>query len=264
MSIPAPQRFISFLIVSIMVASAPGIAVARTALDSLVERVAQLYDAGSYLSAELEGRRSLEQGTIADSVRMQLEKYIAFSLVAQDKPQSAVSHFSAMLQIDSTFNLDPQLTSPKILSVFQQTREKYFNQRTQMIQQAIPHRESSGVTFRTIIFPGWEQLYQGRMAVGYTFLAVGGASLLSTIYCEFRRHSARSSYLNATSTESAVDLYKTYNNFQKAEIYSAAIFVAGYILSEVDVYTHRTEASEIRASLRPGFNSFQASLTIVF
>lgn len=236
----------------------------KNEVDSLVHKLIQLYENGSYLGAEIEGRRLLEQASVPNTVRIQIEKYIAFALIAQDKPQAAVSHFNTILQADSTFDLDSQLTSPKIMVVFQQTREKFFAQRvTESKHISIPVSNTS-ISYRAVLFPGWEQLYRGRTTTGYTFFTLGAASFLSTVYCDFRRRDSRNSYLQAGTMESAIERYKTYNNFQKAEIYSASIFVLTYIISEVDIFTKISNETGANISLSPGKNFFTANLSISF
>lgn len=236
----------------------------RAETDSLLRRVAQLYEEGSYLTAEIEGRRLLEQEKLPDTIHIQTEKYIAFSLIAQDKPQSAVSHFRIILELDSTFNLDPELTSPKIFSVFRQTREKFFSEHLQLSEHEIHPIVSHQISFRAIVFPGWEQLHQGRQGIGYTFLSLGAVSLISTIYCDFQRRSSRDSYMQAPTTELAVDRYKKYDGYNKAEIYSAALFALTYILSEVEVITSGSDEAPTPVTLFQRNDFIIASLQIRF
>lgn len=204
--------------------------------DSTLRRVRQLYEEGSYLSAELEGRRLLEQTDLRDSVHNQVEKYVAFSLIAQDKPQSAVSHFWAILERDSSFGLDPQMTSPKILTIFQSTRDK-FRMSHSPAQELIASPAASSVSYRAIVFPGWEQLHQGRSATGYAFVSVGAASLVGTIYFDFMRRDARDSYLQAATSELAASRYTKFDKYYKAELYSAILYALTYVVSEAEVFT---------------------------
>jgi len=235
---PAGRRIllISFcgLLSAIAANAAPGEGSARS--DSAVSEIKRLYEQGSYVPAELEGRRFLEYPDVSDSLRVQVEKYIAFSLIAQDKPQSAESHFWIILQRDSSFNLDPQLTSPKILSIFQKMRERYFAVR--QLPSEPEHASSSpyAVTFRSVIFPGWEQLYQGRTNSGYALLSGGVLEVILTVYCDVQRRDARSSYLQASTKELATERYTKYNRYYIAEVYSAVAFGLTYFLSEVEVF----------------------------
>ena len=209
---------------------------ART--DSLLTLVRELYEQGSYLSSEVEARRLLDNRSLPDSLRVRAEQYLAFSLVAQAKNAGAVDHLVMILRIDSTFSLDPILTSPKILSVFGEARKQYWNLKLSEHSQLQREKRVSdhGVTFRTILFPGWEQAYQGRTAKGYTLLGAGVLSLGATLFCDRERRSAQEEYLAATTPELASSRYTRYNDYHKAEYYSLAAFLAIYVYSQFDAF----------------------------
>jgi hypothetical protein len=206
--------------------------------DSVMTVVRGLYDQGSYLSAEVEARRLLDNRSLSDSIRIRAEQYLAFSLVAQAKNAVAVEHFIEVLKIDSTFALDPVLTSPKILSVFADARRQFATMRgadsegAGMARYPTDHR----VTFRAVVFPGWEQLYQGKTTKGYTLVGAGILALGLTVYLDQERRNAHDTYLAANTPDLAASKYARYNNFHKAEYYSAGAFVVLYIYSQFDAF----------------------------
>lgn len=218
----------------------PPVAEAQEELDadSAGALVESLYERGSFLSAELEARRLLERSDLSDSLRVAGEQYLAFSLVAQGKNSSAREHFITILLIDSTYSLDPVLTSPKIMSVFNQAYDRYLVMRSdQNTPQVMPPPvESAGVTFRTLIFPGWEQIHQGKKTKGYIIAGAGAASLGSFVMFDLLRRSARDDYLSATTPESASSKYQVYNRYYKAQVYSGIVFVAVYFYSQFDAF----------------------------
>lgn len=232
--------------------------------DSVLHKIKQLYEEGSYLTAEVEGRRLLEEGEVGDTVRIQVEKYIAFSLIAQDKPQPAASHFWNILRQDSSFDLDPQLTSPKILSIFQRTRERFFAEHEQLRERQQTSTAFKPRSYRLMVFPGWEQLHQGRTSVGYVFLSLGAVSLLSTVYCDLERRDLRDSYLQAATSDLAAERYSKYNRYYKAEIYSAVLFTLTYIISEVEVFSTGGEQETITARVFYDSNHLGMSLKARF
>jgi hypothetical protein len=209
-----------------------------TRVDSVVALVRELYEQGSYLSSEVEARRLLENRSLPDSTKVKAEQYLAFSLVAQAKNAGAVDHFITILRIDSVFALDPVLTSPKILSVFGEARKQYGTLKTSEHSryQPVQRLPDHDVTFRTILFPGWEQTYQGRTVKGYTLLGAGILSLGATLYFDRERHSAQDEYLAANTPDLASSRYTRYNNFHKAEYYSLAAFLAIYVYSQFDAF----------------------------
>ena len=207
-------------------------------VDSLLRLVRELYEQGSYLSSEVEARRLLDNRSLPDSLRVRAEQYLAFSLVAQAKNAGAADHLVTILRIDSTFTLDPVLTSPKILSVFSEARRQFGNMKIpehnqRQLEQRLPDHS---LTFRTILFPGWEQAYQGRTVKGYTLLGAGILSLGATVYFDRERRSAQEEYLAANTPELAASKYTRYNNNHKAEYYSLAAFLAIYVYSQFDAF----------------------------
>jgi len=208
-------------------------------LHSTFLTIDSLYNSGSYLSAEVEARRLLENTNLNDTAYAEIHKYIAFSLIAQGKYRLSKEQFTRLLNIDPTYSLDPVLTSPKILAIFNEVKQAFVSsQKPAQKTEIIPtERDGLSVSYRTILFPGWEQLYRGRKTSGTIFFSLGIVSLGSGITFEFLRSSARQDYLNEKVLLKLDEKYKTYNNYYKAEIASFVVFAITYIASEIDVFT---------------------------
>jgi hypothetical protein len=229
--------------------------------DSTLHAIDTLFTNGSYLSSELEARRLLETPGISDSVKAQAEKYVAFSLVAQGQNEAATEHFISAMKLDSSFSLDPVLTSPKIMSVYRDAREQF---RIQQLQQPpknekLMHEEGSGPTLRALIFPGWEQIHQGKSTKGYVLLGAGALSLASTLYFDQVRKDKRSSYLAAGTPAEASARYSNYNSAYKTENYSAAIFGIIYVYSTIDAFISLPPQFDLSISPFPSSLSFSYS-----
>jgi len=213
---------------------------AQSSIDSALHQVASLYTSGAYPQAELEARRLLENGLASDSIHVLAEQWVAFALVAQGKPVLARGHFENILRRQSSYDLDPILTSPKILEVFHEARTVFRAKRLSEIDSTIiqANPSSARITFRTILFPGWEQWHQGRTTAGAVFLGAGVAALGAGITLEFLRSSARKEYLSATTPPDIEAKYQTYDRYSKAEVYAFAAFAVIYLASEIDVFTY--------------------------
>jgi len=214
-------------------------------IDSTFRSIESLFESGSYVNAEVEARRLAEVPNISDSVRIVAEKWIAFSLVAQGKSSLAGDHFALLLKLNPQFELDPILTSPKILAVFNETKAHLtLHAKPDTDTVAVqPLRQSMEVSFRTIVFPGWEQLHTNRMTAGYLFLGGGIATLGAGIAFEALRSSARSEYLSATTPPIIEAKYSTYNKYYKAEAYAFSAFAVIFIASEIDVFGNAHSAT---------------------
>lgn len=230
------RTIFGMLLCMMYVGQSPG----QQQVDSTLAVIQTLYEKGSYLSAEVESRRLLDNRSLRTSSRIAAEQYLAFCLVAQNNNMSAADHFLEILALDSAYTLDPILTSPKILSVFEQVKQ----QRSVLKPSGGKPRleplgataNPSGVSYRTLIFPGWEQLYQGRTLKGYVLLGAGVLSLGSTAYFDVKRRDARSQYLGADSPELASSRYDLYSKYHKAEYYAGATFILLYLYSQFDAY----------------------------
>ncbi len=208
-----------------------------TRTDSSISEIKNLFDNGSYISAELQARRVLEDRTVSDSARVQLEKYLGFALVAQGRNEAATEHFIKALRLDSSLTLDPVLTSPKILSVFESAKQEFrAHAENSRLTGQVKLLQSKETTFRALIFPGWDQLHQGRRTKGYLLLGIGAAAAVSAIASDVLRRSARTNYLEANTPALAQSRYDTYNLYTKTEFYSISAFVIVYLYSEFDSF----------------------------
>lgn len=234
---------------------------------SALAEIESLYNTGQYLAAEVEARRLSELLQLSDSVKIQIEKWIAFSLIAQEKTVLARARFIALLSIDPNFQLDLVLTSPKILTVFNDAKVRFFSQQRLFPDTAktmIVRHSGESITFRSAVFPGWEQLHQGRTTLGYLFLSAGAASLGSGLAFELLRANAREEYLNATVPSDIATKYDTYNTYRKAEIYSFIAFAAIYLASEIDVFTQLPQQTFSFQPTYSGQSGTALTLTVRF
>jgi hypothetical protein len=217
----------------------PGIVFSQTnnSADSSLSALRSLYDDGKYSNCEFEARRLLERRDLSDSIRILAEQHLAFALVAQEQHDGAVEHFTTILLLTPSFDLDPVLTSPKILTVFNEAKLKYLSRQKRAVAEPRPAASApaSGPAWRTLVFPGWEQLHQGRSTAGISFAAAGTATLTAIVYCDIQRRDKHNSYLAANTSSLAASRYDDYNGYYKTEMYSVFAFVAVYLTSQIDV-----------------------------
>jgi len=99
-----------------------GMAIAETADDLFIQGI-KAYENGEYqISIDKLGQAlPLLKG---ERERLEALKTMAFAYMAFPKRESARQQFCNILQIDPTFTLDPIMTPPKILAVFQEAKEE--------------------------------------------------------------------------------------------------------------------------------------------
>ena len=206
--------------------------------DSVLALIQTLYDNGSFVSSELEARRLLDQPGLDNSSRIFAEQFIAFSLIAQGKNPAAAEYFVSILKKDSSYALDPLMTSPKIMSVFGEARQRFTREKSAAIRPVVKTEPPPevGPSFRLVLFPGWDQMHQGRTTKGIVLLSAGAVSLGSLVSIDFLRRSAKDKYLTAKTPQEASSRYRDYNRYYKAEHYAAAAFAVVYVYSLFDAF----------------------------
>jgi hypothetical protein len=258
------KKLISFFWFSVFTA-VPALAQPKN-IDSTFHAIESMFESGAYMNVEVEARRCAEQPMLVDSLRCIAEKWIAFSLVAQGRPTLALDHFSVVLTLNPQFELDPVLTSPKILAVFDEAKVR-MNERRKISSDsatALSSNRAPEVSFRTIVFPGWEQLHENRTTSGTLFFAGGVGTLGAGIACETLRSSARSEYLSATTPSAIQSKYSAYNKYFKAGQYALGAFALVYLASEIDVFTGAHSASFSLALKSSSHPSTSLALNIAF
>ncbi len=224
----------------------------RTQVDSLLNAAEVAFNEGAYENAELIAHRLLDSQVLHDADRIACERLIASSLIAQGKPRSAREHFISILKINPSFELDPVLTSPKILTVFTETKIQFASAKNiGPTLRANKNPLNPSITYRALLFPGWEQIHRGRVQTGTAFAALGAISLGTAVTAELLRSSARRDYLSATSPDDIAAKYRIYNRYSHAETYSFILFALTYAVSEIDLFTNGDLALEAYGGFGP-------------
>jgi len=247
-------------LISLLIVFLTGTALSqRSEVDSLLKAAEKAFSDGNYDKAELGVRRVLDRRPLSTADRIASERLIATFLIAQGKIQPAKTHFIAILKMNPSFELDPLLTSPKILSVFTEAKNEFARQGN---AYALPEENrdpaGSSITYRALLFPGWEQIHRGQVGKGLAFASIGAASLGTALASEFLRSSARKDYLSATTPDDINAKYRVYNRYYHIETYSLIVFALTYTASEIDLFTSNNLTLETTSVL--GLNE-SATLT---
>ena len=246
------------------------VAQTRNQPDLSLVLIQKLFDDGKYADCEIESRRVMERHGSSDSIAITAEQFLAFTLVVQGQTNLAINHFVHILQTYPDFELDVALTSPKIMSVFNEAKYKVavMPKPKEDLQQ--PPSETATVTipqpavsYRTLIFPGWEQVHQNRVTTGTLFAIVGGSSFVSALAFTILKNAAHNDYLDATQSSDIDKKYKRYNSLYKAQIYSIAAFGVTYLISQVDAFVNLPSGIDVRSSANIG-NDTGAAISVAF
>jgi hypothetical protein len=208
--------------------------------------VEALYYQGSYNKTIQAALRIIEENpTLEPETAIELRKYIAFSYVALGMIPQAKEEFRTILLLDSTLTLDPQLVSPKIIKVFEETRKEIEpsgelprslasvgNEGTQSSLAPLSYRTAM---LRSFAFPGWGQFYSGQETKGWMFALGEGLSLGGLIVSHIFTKKSHQAYLEATDPEDIQTKYKIYNNWYRTRNAFGGLAVGIWISAPLDM-----------------------------
>lgn len=112
--------------------------------------------------------------------------------------------------------------------------------------------------FRSLVVPGWGQVYNDQAAKGYVFTGVTLAVIGAGVFQRTQYSKTNDEYMKATTKEKAAELYdKQSSQFEQSNL---LFYIAGGIwaLNVADAFLNGTSASEVRvekeeAAVRPSF-----------
>lgn len=151
----------------------------------------------------------------------------------------ATSQFEQALSIDRTAQLDSIYVSPKIIQFFkkiqldfpasQQTNEMEKSGHYRYLVQPDPR---PAAVLRSMVVPGWGQLYKNDRKKGYILVSSTAAITLATAIFHFMQKDAHDAYMNASAPEIIGQKYDKYNFFYKcrnnASIIAGGIWLYGF------------------------------------
>ncbi len=197
-----------------------------------------------------------------------------FSL--QDEEEAQIS-FRAILNIDSTFNLDSSKTSPKIILFFNNVKSKYLEilakekelrlARQDSLKSSQIDLEKSAeenlrkTMIRSLILPGLGHIYIGEKSKGIVLTAFSTVSLGSMIYFIIDANRKENEYRSETDPNLKPVRYTDFHNSTKLRNFSIVTFAAIWIYSQIDIlfFTKFPKDSDLSAQKLPtlNYNSFR-------
>ncbi len=165
-----------------------------TVVDSLYSVALTAYEDGSFEAAELAALRGLREAADLDELdKIKFHVILGFVYVARDQNDAGRQEFFHVLTVNPAYELDPVMTSPKILDIFRQARADYMLRVAS--EPAIYRMPQADVrlaaSWRSLVLPGWGQFYKQQPVKGSAIIAAQILSLGALIFMQTevnRRH----------------------------------------------------------------------------
>ncbi len=207
------------IVVATMCSGFVGIAFGQSGTTQL-EEVTEIYQTGRLEQAELAAFRLLSRENLLTTIEQaDVYRILAYIAIARDDLQSGQDYFHLALESNENLHLDRNLTSPKILSVFDEAKLNFKDVKRQReeasasVQRSYRLRVEGGKM--SILLPGLGQIHKGQKGRGYAFMTAAGLTISTLVYSQFRYNDAKKDYDNALLPAVATSAYDDYNSWSK-------------------------------------------------
>lgn len=178
----------------------------------------------------------------------------ALILMSRNEEEEARRHFLSALSANPKLTLDPLLASPKVISFFNTIKEN-----------AIPEIETTAAAtrylrvydrrpsaaMRSMVLPGWGQIYKGQRARGTVMMAAWGLTAAGTMTAHFIRADREERYVSETDPLQVSDRFSDFNRWHKTRNNLALAALATWVVSYVDALVFEGPMASATTHPRP-------------
>jgi hypothetical protein len=205
--------------------------------DQLLSDARAAYDDGRFDEAELKALRGL-QGMTDSLATIPFHVLLGSVYVARDQNDFAYREFSQVVSINPAYDLDPVLTSPKILEVFRKAKTDYMDM--VMSLPAVYRMPQADVrlaaSMRSLVLPGWGQFYKEQRIKGTLVIAAQVLSLAALAVMQAEVERRHDDYLSIDEYNSPLieDRYQEYRRAHRMRNAVGYVTLGIYILNYFD------------------------------
>ena len=149
-----------------------------------------------------------------------LHTLYALLYFARNEIDAAERQLDQALQLTPTMQLDSLETPPQLLELFANIKKNYQSvaapsSSTQEVRYLIIQDPRPAAALRSMMIPGWGQLYKGESQKGWLLIGMWGATAGGTILSHINRKRAEDRYLNAITRDQISSRFKTFDTWHK-------------------------------------------------
>lgn len=186
----------------------------------------ELYEQGKYFAVIEQAEEALKDTGLTIQDKVGIHTVLAFCYVVLDKDNLAKLEFLEALALNPELELDPILTSPKIIKVFQDAKStfRFFPAEKKVALQ-------TNKDFKVFIIPGLWDIRCGNKKRGYFLLGWSSASIISVgiSHCLYSKY--HQEYLDARDETTIEDKYQAYSFWYQSRVYSLGWCGITYLLN---------------------------------
>ncbi|MBI4552621.1 MAG: hypothetical protein HY710_10175 [Candidatus Latescibacteria bacterium] len=212
-------------------------AVIDSAAARLVTDAIRLYDDAEYerVIDQLQAVASLD-GIVSQGLSAEVHTYLAFTYVAMNRLDRARHEFQTALQANPKLTLDDEaVVAPKLRRVFVTVRRETLSRAR--------GRTLRNTFWRSLVLPGWGQVYRGQHVKGYGLMAAEAGLVTGAVIAVRSFIAARNAYVRFSTDEALV----IYNQRRSIDDVNTAV------QRRYDRYASSARRANVMVGLAAGF-----------
>lgn len=224
---------------------------------SLYQQMSQAFQLLDYQMAEKIGKQitaDYESHTLLEI--LEAHKILGVIAYQDGNLTEANAEFNKALSIDRTTQLDSVIVSPKIIQFFKDIKSKYVSKpvsgeidKTMAFRYLIEPDPRPAATMRSIILPGWGQLYKNEKTKGYALVASSVIMVLSSGVFHWLQKNAHNDYLKATEPDIIEKNYDRYNQLYKLRNNTVLLTSGIWLYSFFDALIVKSKSKQLNISV---------------
>lgn len=240
-------------------------------VDSLLAQIRTAYQQLDYEQAEERARVALSRyDELSSEQLVEVHTILAVVNYAANETEEARRHFEAALMFDPELGLNPDQFSPKIVAFFNEVKgDMQPPPEPQPVEPEIRYvtvvDPIPAAAIRSIVLPGWGQLYKGQRTKGRVLIGAWGVTATSLLVSQAIYSHYVGQENEADTPRDARDAYDRKNTWFKIRnnvaLVAGGIWLYGYldtILSDAQPTIQINERAT--ATLRPGVSSLRLDI----
>ena len=210
------------------------------------DKVKQQYENFKYDEVIKLSDQLIEKGNLSDSLAIELQLMRANIFYSAGADSSARNSFENILKIKRNYVPDPDITSPKLIAIFNEVKSDYLranpdlaappdsasNREQIKFADINPQRDA---VIKNILLPGLGQLHNGNSLKGWIITSASVLNLGSLVYFAVDAGNKQSDYMSETDKNLIRQKYDDYNKAYKIRNALILSYAVIWLYSQIDL-----------------------------
>ena len=213
----------------------------------------------------------LHSGSMSDKDLTDIYMIKAASHFAVKEDGNSRKSFIEVLKINSDFEIDDVIYSPKLVSFFNEVKEEFLDiimteEKIKTLEKidksVLPahslalNKEMNSAIAKSLIVPGWGHLHSKYNTKGWILITASTAALGSMIYFIVDANKKENNYLAETNATLIQQKYDDYNSSYQIRNLLIASYAAIWLYSQIDILFFSNELGSENISLNNSANYY--------